>query len=95
MKVTFDEPAGGVIVERSIDLNDAAIHGKVERVTSKNDPFPDVLKKAQVIFHSAPTIGAQVTGEFEVTFDNGETLDGGFQVKETEASFEGEGEGGQ
>lgn len=87
VKVTFNAPAGGVVVDKAIDLNDPAIKGKVERVTSKNDPFPDTMRKGQVIFHSKAAVGAQVTGEFEVTFDNGETLDGGFQVAETEASF--------
>ncbi|HEY4223948.1 MAG TPA: hypothetical protein VGO62_21480, partial [Myxococcota bacterium] len=65
----------------------AAINGTCTRVTAAGDTFPETMKKAEVTFHSDAKVGADVTGEFAVTFDNGETLFGTFDTKLTSASF--------
>ena len=87
VKITFNEPAGGAVQDKAINLLDDAIAGKVERVTAANDPFPTSMKQATVTFHSAATVNTQVTGEFAVTFDNGETLFGNFETKLEAVSF--------
>jgi hypothetical protein len=86
-KITFNEPANGVTVDKEINLLDEAIAGRVERVTAANDPFPTELKKAGVTFHTAATVNETVRGEFAVEFQNGETLFGTFETKLTSVSF--------
>lgn len=87
VKVTFNEPAGGVVVDTPIDITDPAIEGRVERITAADDPFPSELDTATVTFHSAATIGETVSGEFAVTFGNGRTLNGAFETELIEAAF--------
>ena len=87
-KITFNEPAGGVVVEQPIDITAAEADGRVERVTAADDPFPADLDTGTVTFLTAPVVGEVVDGEFAVTFANGKTLNGAFEVELTEVSFE-------
>ena len=87
-KVTFHEPAGGVIVDQLIDLLTPQSEGRVERITAHNDPFPADLATASVTFRSPPVVDEIVSGEFAVTFSNGKTLNGAFQTKLAQASFQ-------
>jgi hypothetical protein len=86
-KITFNEPEGGVKVDKAIDLTTAESAAVVERVTAKNDPFPSSFDIGSVTFHSAATVGKEVTGEFAVTFSNGKTLNGGFEAKLEDVAF--------
>lgn len=86
-KVTFNEPAGGVVVEQPIDLLAPESAGNVERVTAKDDPFPSDLEKATATFFTTPVIGEIAKGEFAITFANGKTLNGAFETELIEASF--------
>lgn len=87
VKLTFNEPAGGVTVDKEIDLLAAETAGRVERVTAANDTFPASFTSGTVTFHKAPAVNATTNGEFAITFDNGKTLDGTFETKVQTASF--------
>ena len=78
-KIVFDQPEGGAVVDDEIDLVAAA--GRVERITAANDPFPAGLEKAIVVFAGGgDEDGADTSGNFAATFDNGKTLNGTFET---------------
>lgn len=87
VKVVFNEPAGGVVVEEPIDLTTAEADAIVQRVTAADDPFPPELETASVTFLSAPVVGEITKGEFAVTFTNGRTLNGAFETELIEVGF--------
>jgi hypothetical protein len=87
-KITFDEPEGGVKVDAEIDLKADAEEARIERVTAKNDVFPTDFDKGVLTFHTKAEAKKTVSGEFAVTFNNGKTLDGTFETKLENASFD-------
>jgi len=77
-KVVFDAPEGGVVVDQEIAL--VAGEAQVERITSKNDPFPE-LDEGKISFSAgAVEDGELSTGEFSALFVNGKSLQGTFSV---------------
>ncbi len=86
-KLTFNEPDGGAVVDKKIDLTADTAGARVERVTARNDPFPSAFTKGEVTFHTKPADKKTVDGDFAITFDNGKTLDGGFEAPLEDVSF--------
>jgi hypothetical protein len=85
-RVVVDEPDGGVAEGAAIDLGANA--GRVDRVTAKNDPFPDLERGTLTFLSGATDDGAATTGEFATTFANGKTLNGTFSTALAFASFD-------
>jgi hypothetical protein len=77
-KLVFDQPAIGVVLNEPIDLivADAAL----QRITVADDPFPQ-LRTGNVVFTSGAANQDEPTrGEWNSTFENGKSLNGGFDA---------------
>jgi hypothetical protein len=79
-KITFNEPAGGAVVDQPIDLTSAEAEGRVERITARDDPFPPDLDRGTVTFLTTPVVDEVVKGDIAITFSNGKTLNGAFET---------------
>ncbi|MCC7108792.1 MAG: hypothetical protein IT382_05860 [Deltaproteobacteria bacterium] len=84
-KLVFTQPEGGVIVDEAIALDPAA--DIMERITAADDPFP-ALREGEVTFAAAATVGETTSGSFATTFNNGKTLNGGFEGELLSCSFD-------
>lgn len=86
-KITFTTALDAVKAETPIDITTAEAEGRVERVTAADDPFPTKLESGLVTFLTAPVVDEVTKGELAITFDNGKTLNGGFETPLVEVSF--------
>jgi hypothetical protein len=87
-KITFNEPAGGVVPNQPISLIAPEADAVVERVTAAGDTFPPTLREGQFLFFNDDVVNETVRGEFASTFDNGKTLNGGYEAVLKECSFD-------
>jgi hypothetical protein len=87
VKIVFNEPAAGVVVETPVDLTTEEADAVVQRVTAADDPFPSDFTTGSVTFLSAPVVDEVTKGEFAVTFTNGRTLNGAFETPLIEVGF--------
>jgi hypothetical protein len=88
VKIVYNQPTGGVVKDKKIDLTDPKEAAVVQRIMpDSGDIFPATLKVGSVTWHTPATVNTVTTGEFAVQFDNGETLSGTWQTKLTSASF--------
>jgi hypothetical protein len=78
VKLVFDQPAGGVVLNTNIDLTQA--DAVLDRVTVANDKLPDLRQGLVRFSQGAATDGEQTIGEFSTTLENGTTLNGGFDT---------------
>lgn len=77
-KIVFDTPAGGVKNGEPIDL--LAHDGVVERIVAAGDTFPP-MDTGTLTFDEGGSAPGPASGSFAVTFDNGRTLNGQFDVE--------------
>ncbi len=77
-KIVLDTPEGGIVSGEPIDL--AAHGGVVERVVAAGDTFP-AYDTAHITFDEGGNEPGPAKGSFAVTFDNGRTLNGLFDVE--------------
>lgn len=77
-KLVFDTPEGGVKNGEPIDL--VAEDGVVERIVAEGDAFPP-MDTGQLTFDLGGNEPGPAQGSFAVTFDNGRTLNGNFDVE--------------
>lgn len=78
VKVVLDTPEGGVVAGQEIDLK--AQNGVVERVVAAGDTFPP-FDVGNLTFDEGGNEPGPARGHFGVTFDNGRTLSGLFDVE--------------
>ncbi len=84
-KLVFDAPSSGITLDAQLDV--IALDGRVERITAKNDPFPDI-ERADVTFTAGGTDDGDTTiGVWGATFTNGKTISGTFDAPLTHVSF--------
>lgn len=76
-KIVFDEPAGGVAVDKPIDL--VSQDGVVERIVAAGDAFP-LMDTGTLTFEQGGQEPGPAAGTFAVTFENGRTLNGAFSA---------------
>jgi hypothetical protein len=79
-KLVFSSPPSGVVVNQAIDLGNADIDAKVERITSGNDDLPE-FKSGSVTFTAgdfAQQNDGVMEGTFATTLENGKSLNGSF-----------------
>ena len=77
-KLVFDTPEGGIKPGARIDL--AEHNGVVERIVAAGDAFP-AYDTAHVTFDEGGNDPGPANGSFAVTFENGRTLNGTFEVE--------------
>lgn len=77
-KIVFDTPEGGVKAGEPIDLLEH--DGVVERIVAAGDTFP-AMDTGTLTFDEGGDAPGPASGNFAVTFDNGRTLNGQFQVE--------------
>jgi hypothetical protein len=78
VKIVFDTPEGGVVAGEAIDLK--AHDGVVERIVAEGDAFPP-FDTGNITFDEGGNAPGPAKGSFAVTFDNGRTLNGLFEVE--------------
>ena len=84
-KVVFDAPEGGIVIDEEVTL--VAGEAQVERITSKNDPFPALEEGKFSLSAGGVKDGELSTGEFFALFANGKSLQGTFSVVLEHTSF--------
>lgn len=77
-KIVFDTPEGGIPAGEPIDL--AKHNGVVERVVAAGDTFPP-FDTGNITFDEGGNDPGLAKGSFAVTFENGRTLNGLFEVE--------------
>ena len=83
-KIVFDSPEGGVTEGSAIDLLEQ--NGIVERIVAEGDSFPP-LDQGQLTFETGGNDPGPAVGDFAITFDNGRTLNGTFDVELEDVDF--------
>jgi hypothetical protein len=83
-RLVFDTPEGGIQAGERIDI--AEHNGVVERVVAAGDGFP-AFDTAHIIFDEGGNDPGPARGSFAVTFENGRTLNGKFDVELEDVDF--------
>jgi hypothetical protein len=78
-KIVFDEPEGGIPLETDVDI--VANNGIIERIAGDGDfPLPDSAIIRFFEFNEPGDEPGFADGEFAITFEDGKTLNGNFEV---------------
>jgi hypothetical protein len=77
-KVVVDVPADGWSPGSAIDL--LAHNGRIERITARNDPFPEPERAELTFSQGGVDDGDDTAGGWGATFVNGKTVQGTFRA---------------
>lgn len=78
VKIVFDTPEGGIVNGEAIDLKEH--DGVVERVVAAGDTLPP-YDVGNITFDEGGNEPGPAKGSFAITFENGRTLNGLFDVE--------------